>query len=139
MIAVPKQIGELGGWGDIIVTSGPGGEYARKQAGAQGWYTVALFIPGMEKQYPGAAKFIDDFQALIGRTPDPNMVYWYNSFWTAIYAIEMAGTDNDLVKIAQVARSGNLEWDTPIGHAHFTTDGQSNLHYGLGRIENNNL
>ena len=36
--------------------------------------------------------------------------------------------------IAQFARSGNLQWDTPVGIAHFTPDGNSGLQFKNVRI-----
>jgi len=139
MIAAAKQIMELGGLGDIKVVANAAAEAAVKYPGADGWYVVTLFIPGMEKTFPGAAKFFDDYKAVHGREPSANQIYFYNSFWTAIYAIEIAGTDTDLEKIAQVARSDKLEWDTPIGHARFNLDGQSGLHNSIGCVEGGKL
>jgi urea transport system substrate-binding protein len=124
-ISVAKQIMELGGWGDIKVFTQPSGESAVTQPGAQGWYMYANWAPGLD--YPGAVKFVNDFQAMHGRAPSANQVYYYNALWTAIYAIELAGTDTDRVAIAQAAHSGKLEWDTPMGHAHFMPDGTSGL------------
>jgi len=54
----------------------------------------------------------------------------------AHYTLELAGTDTDLVKIAEAARSGKLEWDAPQGRAHYTADGDSNLMPVFARIEN---
>lgn len=133
-IALAKQITELGGLGDTKVVCGPGGDSAAKQPGADGWYILALWISGLEKLYPGAATYLDDYQAMYGREPLPSHIYFYNPMWTAIKAIELAGT-SDPVKVAEAARSGKLEWDTPIGHAIFTTDGQSGLRFNVGHVE----
>jgi hypothetical protein len=89
--------------------------------------------------YPGAVKFENDFKAMHNKLPSPTQVYYYNSMWTAIKAIELAGTDTDRVKIAEVARSGKLEWDSPMGRAHFTTEGTSGLSPVLTHIENKEL
>ena len=124
-ISIAKQIMELGGWGDIKVFTQPSGESAKKQPGAQGWYMYLYWSP--ELDYPGAAKFVNDYQAMHGRAPSANQVIYYNSLWTAVYAMELAGTDTDRVAIAQAARSGKLEWDTPMGRAHFMPDGTSGL------------
>ncbi len=57
------------------------------------------------------------------REPDPNLTYYYyNCFWTALKAIELAGTD-DADKVAQALRSGNLEWDSAWGHLRIPPDG----------------
>jgi len=93
--------------------------------GTQGWYLWTIWIPGLDN--PGSVKFVNDYQAMFGKQPIANEVYYYNCLWTAIYAIKLAGTDTDLVKIAQAARSGNLEWDTPMGHAHYMPDGSTGL------------
>jgi branched-chain amino acid transport system substrate-binding protein len=136
-ITIAKQIMELGGWGDIQVTTLPPGESAARLPGADGWYILVLWLPG--QPYPGSVKFVNDFQAVNGRTPTATHVYYYNCLWTAIYAIELAGTDTDLVKIAQVVRSGNLEWETPMGRAHFTQDGVPGLSCTVGHVEKGKL
>ena len=132
-ITIAKQIMELGGWGDIKVLSFPPGESAKAMPGAQGWYVQVLWVPGQENS--GAVKFEKDYQAANGRAPTSTHVYYYNCLWTVISAIELAGTDTDRVAIAQAARSGKLEWDTPLGVAHFGTNGVSDMSYQLGRIE----
>ena len=137
MLTIAKQIVDLGGWSGIKVIAHPSAESAIRLPGADGWYVTAAWLPGLPQ--PGAAKFEKDYQAMYGKLPTGNHVYFYNSLWTAIYAIELAGTDADLVKIAQVARSGNLEWDTPMGRAHFTSDGDSGLHYIVGHVEEGKL
>ena len=136
-MTVAKQIMELGGWGNAKVLTLPGGEAALRLPGADGWYILVLWLPGLP--YPGAVKFEEDYEAMYGRLPSSNHVYFYNPLWTAIYAIEMAGTDTDFVKIAQVARSGKLEWETPMGRAHFTPDGLSGLTMSVARAESGKL
>src|SRR4030042_944220 len=133
-ITIAKQIAELGGFGNIKVFSFPPGESAKAQPGAQGWYLQVLWLP--EQQNPGSIKLVNDYKAVNGREPTATNLYYYLSLWTAISAIELAGTDTDRVAIAQAARSGKLEWDTPMGVAHFGTNGVSDLSYQLGRIEN---
>jgi len=66
-------------------------------------------------------------------------VYYYKCLWTAIYAIKLAGTDIDLVKIAEAVRSGKLEWDTPMGHAHYMPGGSSGLRPVMAHIEGGQL
>jgi hypothetical protein len=126
LITISLQIMELGGWGDIKVITLAPGESAKAKPGAQGWYVNAMWVPGLK--YPGAVKFQTEYEALHGKTPSATQVYYYNTLWTAINAIIAAETDTDLVKIAQTARfSGKLEWDTPMGHGHWTAD---SLGYG---------
>jgi urea transport system substrate-binding protein len=120
-LTVAKQIMDLGGWGDIqVVVAISSGEASKSKPGAQGWYLGGLWVPGLP--YPGAVKFETDYKTLNnGKLPDENMVYNYVSLWTAINALELAGTD-DSAKAAEASRSGKLEWDTPIGRARFTLD-----------------
>jgi len=77
-----------------------------------GTYTCANFIPGSDD--PGMKAFEDAYRQKYGKAPDPLTASGYNCFWVAIKAIEMAGTD-DSEKVAQVMRSGNLEWDSAWG------------------------
>jgi len=136
-LSIAKQIMELGGWGDMKVLGTAAAEQSAKLPGAQGWYVFVLWLPGLS--YPGAVKFQQDFQAMNGRMPSSVQVYFYNPLWTAIYAINLAGTDTDLEKIAQTARSGKLEWDTPMGHAHYTPEGDAGLHLSVAHIEEEKL
>jgi branched-chain amino acid transport system substrate-binding protein len=136
-VTVARQIVELGGWGNTKVLGTPALEYAKKQPSAEGWYEFALWVPGVE--YPEAIKFYDGFKALYGSAPSSSQVYNYNCLIVAIAAIKFAGTDTDLVKIAEAARSGNLEVDTPMGHAHYTTDGQSGLGVVIAQVVNKDL
>jgi ABC-type branched-subunit amino acid transport system substrate-binding protein len=136
-LTIAKQMMELGGWGNMKVMCMSGAEAAKKLTGAQGWYLVTPWLP--DSQYPASQKFVQDFQAVNGNKPNPNQVYFYNSLWTAIYAIKLAGTDADRAKIIQVSRSGNLEWDTPMGYARFGADGLSGLHETLAQIEGKNV
>jgi len=136
-ITIAKQIMELGGWGDIKVLALSGAESAVKLSGAEGWYILLPWIPSLE--YPGAVKFRNDFQAMYGRLPTATDVYFYNCMWTAVYAIELAGTDTDLVSIAQAARSGKLEWETPMGRARFTSGGTAGLQFSIAHVEGGKL
>jgi len=136
-LAIAKQIMELGGWGDIEVLGTAAAEPSAKLPGAQGWYVFVLWLPGLP--YPGAVKFEQDFQAMYDRQPSSVQVYFYNPLWTAIYAIDLAGTDTDLEKIAQTARSGKLEWETPMGRAHYTEDGGAGLYLSVAHIEEGKL
>jgi ABC-type branched-subunit amino acid transport system substrate-binding protein len=136
-VTIAKQIMELGGWGDIKVVVLPGADLAKKQAGADGWYQMTLWVPG--GTYSGSVKFETEFKAMHGTIPGPNTVYWYNCLWTAIHAIELAGTDTDRVAIAQAARSGKLEWESPMGLARYNTDGDPQLTYMVTHVENKSL
>jgi len=132
-ITIAKQIMELGGWGDIKVLTNPAGDAAVRLPGAQGWYVLVMWYPGLS--YPGSVKFKQEYQAMHGRLPSSNQVYFYDCLWTAIYAIELAGTDTDLAAIARAARSGNLEWETPMGRARYSPDGFPNVNLSLVQIQ----
>ena len=113
---------DQGGWSDTIVASNAGAEQAKAKAGAQGVYVTSLWSPSLP--YPGSTKFQQEYATVNdGKSPMASQVYYYNCFWTAIEAIKLAGTDTDLEKIAYMARfSGQLEWETPMGRAHYTAE-----------------
>ena len=136
-MTIAKQIMELGGWGDIKVVVLPGADMTKKQPGADGWYLLTLWVPG--GTYPGSVKFETEYQAMHGRLPGSTTVYWYNCLWTAIHAMELAGTDTDRVAIAKAARSGKLQWETPMGLARYNTEGDPQLSYSVTHVENKNL
>jgi len=92
--------------------------------GAEGWVVATAWHPSQDD--PVSLQFKEDFEAVNGKSPQDLHVYFYNTLWTAIHAIELAGTD-DPVDIARAARSGSLEFDTPMGKAHFDTNGESDL------------
>jgi len=127
-LVVYKQILELGGWGDIKVFSGSAtgaSASVTKLPGAKGVYQWGLWVPGLPA--PGARIFEEAYTKKYNKLPESNHVFFYNALWTAIEAIKLAGTDTDRDKIAQVARSGQLKWDSPAGPAVFGTDGEANL------------
>ena len=136
-ITIAKQITELGGLSDAKVLALSGAESAVNLAGADGWYILLPWLTSLD--YPGAMKFRNDFKAVHGRLPTATDVYFYNCLWTAIYAIELAGTDTDLASIAQAARSGKLEWETPMGRAHFTAEGSAGLQFTVAHVEGGKL
>jgi len=126
-MAMAKQIMELGGWGDIKVITVGTASSSIGMPGAEGWFVITSWHPA--KDDPASVKFRENFETVNGRTPTDMHVYFYNAIWTAVQAIEQAGTD-DPVDVARFARSGNLEFDSPMGRAHFDTDG----HSGLGNM-----
>jgi len=67
--------------------------------------------------------FEDAFKKRWGRSPTPDLAYYYNDFWTGIKAMELAGT-SDHDKVAQAMRSGNLEWDSAWGPLRIPPDGK---------------
>jgi len=118
---IAAQMMELGGWGNTKVLGLAPVESCLKMAGAQGWYCDSMWVPGLT--YPGAIKYENDYKAMWNKLPSATQLYYYNPLWSVIHAIELAGTSTDLEKIAWTARwSGKLEWDTPMGHAHYTAE-----------------
>ncbi len=136
-VTIAKQISELGGLGDTKVIALSGAESAINMPGAEGWYVLVPWLSGLD--FPGATKFSNDFVAVHGKNPSATHVYFYNCLWTAIYAIELAGNDSNRTDIAQVARSGRLEWETPMGLARFNGDGSAGLQYAIACIKSKKM
>ena len=112
---------DQGGWSNMIVASNAGAEQAKAKDADQGVYITSLWSPSLP--YPGSTKYVNDYEAMWNKMPSATQVYYYNCFWTAIEAIKLAGTDTDLEKIAYMAHfSGQLEWDAPMGRAHYTAE-----------------
>jgi len=124
-VTIAKQIMELGGWGHTQVVTHSGALSAAKQPGAKGWLILTMWHPSFDD--PASTKFKEAYQAANGKLPEVNHVFYYLALWTAIHAIELAGTAEDTEAIGRAARSGNLEWDTPAGRAHYNTEGDSGL------------
>ncbi len=137
-ITVAKQMIELGGWGNMKVGGNPAAESAAQKPNGDGWYVALVWFPG--STYPGSVKFETGLKAIIGRMPSASYVYFYMCLWTAIHAIELAGTDTDREAIVQAARSGKLEWESPAGLALWKgTDQFSTLGYQLAHAEGGKL
>jgi branched-chain amino acid transport system substrate-binding protein len=140
LMNIAQQMMQLGGWGNIRVVGLAPVESCMKLAGAQGWYADEMWIAGLP--YPGSIKYENDYKAMFGKLPTATQVYYYNPLWSVIYAIQLAGTDTDLEKIAWTARwSGKLEWDTPMGHAHYTAEsnGYPQLHPVICQVQNQQM
>lgn len=123
-VTIAKQITELGGWGDMKyfnATETGANPSVTKIPSSIGTYVAVLWMPGSDD--PGMKAFEDAYLATFNKMPDPALTYFYNCFWTAIKAIEMAGTDNP-EKVAQALRSGNLEWDSAWGPLRIPADGR---------------
>jgi ABC-type branched-subunit amino acid transport system substrate-binding protein len=122
-ITLQKQMMELGGWGSIKYFAASEAENTQKvinMPSSVGIYLSVLWLQGSDE--PGMKAFEDAFVQTNGRLPDPNMSFYYNCFWTAIKAIQLASSD-DPVKVAQALRSGNLEWDSAWGPMRIASDG----------------
>jgi len=131
-ITVAKQIMELGGWGNIKVFGGTEGWTAtRPFPGGLNTYTCVLWIPGSDD--PGMKAFEDAWMARNKSAPNPTYTYYYNCFWTVIKAMQLAGTD-DPIKVANVLRSGNLEWDSAWGHLRIPPNGTGEVNTMVAQI-----
>ena len=122
-VTLNKQIMELGGWGSMkyfSTTETGGAKAATSIPAAVGTYVGAWWLPGSDD--PGMKAFEDAFKQKYGRLPTPELSYYYNCIWTAIKAIELAGTD-DRDKVAEAMRSGNLVWESAWGRLRIPTDG----------------
>jgi branched-chain amino acid transport system substrate-binding protein len=132
-IALIKQIKELGGLGNAKIyfsTSLPTSFTQRPEA--VGIYIAGMWIP--ESGDPGMQAFGDAFMQKYGKQPDSQTAIGYNVFWTAIKAIELAGTDEP-EKVAQSLRSGNLEWDSAFGHLRIDSNGGGVIKYPLAQVQ----
>ena len=124
VITLNKQIMDLGGWGDMKVFQNASTGTTQKAVtmpAALGNYIATEYIPGSDD--PGMKAFEDAFKQKYNRLPTADLAYYYNNFWTAIKAIQLAGT-TDRDKVAQAMRSGNLEWDSAWGHLRIPPDGK---------------
>jgi len=126
-VAIQKQISALGGWGNIkflgcsTSSTGP----ALKEAGADGTYHWTMWVPGQTN--PGAKAFEEIWTKQYTETLTAGHVIIYYPFWTAIKAIEMAGSDKP-EDIQKAARSGNFVWeDAPGGPLKINADGTKSM------------
>jgi branched-chain amino acid transport system substrate-binding protein len=122
-VIISKQIAEQGGWGSMkyyCSTESGSTQAAIKIPSALGTYVSVLWMPGSDE--PGMKAYEDAFKEKYGRVPTPDTTYFYNDFWTAIKAIELAGSDEPS-QIAVALRSGNLEWDSAWGPMRIGTNG----------------
>ena len=134
-ITLHKQMVELGGWGSIKYFASTEPDFNKtviNMPSSVGIYLGVLWLPGSDD--PGMKAFEDAFEQRYGRLPDSNVSFYYNCFWTAIKAIELAGTD-DPDKIAQALRSGNLAWDSAWGHLRITPDGEGEVNTMVVQVQ----
>jgi len=135
LVAINKQITELGGWGSMKYFSACEAgsvQSAIRIPSAVGTYSAVLWLPGSND--PGMKTFEDAFVQKYGREPTPELTIIYNPFWIAIKAIELAGTD-DPEKVAQALRSGNLELDSAWGPLHIDSSGRGHTTPMVAQIQ----
>ncbi len=133
--AICKQMEELGGWENIKYfnsTETGTAKAVTKMQGSIGTYTAVLWLPGSDE--PGMKSFEDVFVQHYGHAPTPELTYFYNVLWTAIKAIELAGT-TDRDKVAEALRSGNLEWDSAWGPLRMSADGIGEMNGMVAQIQ----
>ena len=134
-ITLNKQVMELGGWGSIKVffpAETNSGKTLATMPAELGAYASVIWVPGSDD--PGMKAFEDAYTQKYNRLPDPALTYFYNDFWAAIKAVELAGTD-DRDKVAQAMRSGNLEWDSAWGHLRIPPNGKGQIDLGVAQIQ----
>ena len=135
-LTIVKQMGELGGWGSIkYFAASDAAAFATtlRQPSAVGTYVAVNWLPGTTDD-PGVKTFEDAYKQKNGRPPAIWLAFQYNCFWTAIKAIELAGTtDHD--KVAKAMRSGNLEWDSVWGPLHVSPEGEGNFQPKVAQIQ----
>jgi len=135
-ITIAKEIPGIGGLGNMKIGILGSGEGAKSIPAADGWYMSTLWYPGLDT--PGSVKFVNDYKAMFNRVPDATNVYFYNSSWCSIAAIMAAGT-TDRETVAQVARSGKVEWESPQGHVTWGADGLSDMPGFMVQIKDKQL
>ena len=134
-VTINKQIMELGGWGGMKVyyaTEVNSGKSVASMPAAVGTYTALMWLQGSND--PGMKAFEDAYQHKYGRLPSPEVSYFYNCFWVAIKAIELAGTD-DPGKVAEALRSGDLAWESAWGHMRIGTDGTGQIKSMVAQVQ----
>ncbi|MFA4835011.1 MAG: ABC transporter substrate-binding protein [Dehalococcoidia bacterium] len=135
-----KQIMELGGWGDMkhmALQEHAISDFIRVMPGAAGWYAPSMYAPGRSDQ-PGPKAFEEAWREKFEKdpswggkysfgkpVPNVNHGFFHNCLTMAITAIELAGTD-DPAAVAEVLRSGKLEFDSAWGHIKVDTNGETN-------------
>jgi ABC-type branched-subunit amino acid transport system substrate-binding protein len=134
-VTINKQIMELGGWGSMkyfCCTETGSNPAVVRLPGAVGTYVRVMWLAGSDE--PGMKAFEDAYVGKYGRLPDPSLTYFYNDFWTAIKAIELANSD-DPEKVAQALRSGNLEWDSAWGPLRIASNGVGEITSMVAQVQ----
>ena len=130
-----KQIGEIGGLGDIQLFS----PYASSSLGAistipgaDGTYHWNLWVPGMPTTE--ARQWESDFEEATGKKPVLEAMM-YITVMTAVQAIDQAGSD-DPQTVRDYAKSGKLHWTTPAGPMTVGPDGDNDLRGSIFQVQN---
>jgi branched-chain amino acid transport system substrate-binding protein len=134
-ITINKQIAELGGWGGmkyLAASEAGGAKTAITQPSAAGTYVSVGWLAGSND--PGMMAFENAYKEKYSRLPSTEATYFYNCFWIAIKAIQIAGTD-DPVDIAHAMRSGKLVWDSAWGTMSMGTNGKGNVDMMVAQVK----
>ena len=121
---VYKNIDGLGGWRDMTYIAGisPANMY-QKESSAVGTYQWMLWAPVTDN--PGTVEYLAACEKY-GVKTDSNHIFMWNALWTAIRAVEQAGSD-DPEEINTVLRSGEFQWDAPTGLLKIDADGEPGI------------
>lgn len=123
-----KQTRELGGWGNIKFVSPfavSSGTEVISDPMAVGTYHETPWLPDLP--YAANQVFQQVYTEANGKAP--GMLDWlvYFGFQEGIAILKAAGPNADREKIAQVARSGQVQWDSICGPMKIGTDGEINM------------
>ncbi len=129
--SVYQNIDGLGGWGDMtyIGASAPANSY-QKMPSAVGTYQWMMWAPTMDN--PGTTEYLQACERHKVQ-PNPTNVNFWNALWTAIHAVEQAGSD-DPEMINETLRSGEFQWEAPTGLLKMGTDGEPGISGVMVRI-----
>jgi len=121
---VYQNIAALGGWGDMtyVAAMSPSNMWQTSPS-AVGTYQWMLWSPTMDN--PGTTEYLQAC-ARYGVKPDSNHMNMWNALWTAIHAVEQAGSD-DPEMIIETLRSGEFQWEAPTGLLKIDTDGEPGI------------
>ena len=129
-----KQATEQGGFGDTtVVHLSMGAQYTWGLPISEGTYHWAWWYAGAD--YPEAKKLYDEYHARYNLPPDATAAYSYQQLWIVLNAINQSGSD-DPDKIAEYARSGDLEFDSIEGPFRVLPNGENTARGLYVRIEN---
>ena len=143
---INRQISEIGGWGDIIrigLTEHASNISAILEPGAIGMYVGVGYIPGVSETL--GAKAFEEAWIEKGRE-DPAWCKHYGAMpgvthsnvWVnteaALRTIEMAGSE-DPAAIAEMARSGSVQFESARGFEHLNADGSNEEKFAYCRVE----
>lgn len=90
-------------------------------AAAEGAVSVDIYVPSFDNALN--QRFVEAYQTKYGQKPEKTDELSFEAVWIMAHAIDKAGTDQDVDKVAEALRSG--EWETPRGAVTFDETGQA--------------